>query len=61
MNATTVGLIECGRFYPYRTQLEKLALALGWPETDAERLLDTCPDGAAWRSESDLQNETRKC
>jgi len=39
MNATTVSLIESGRFEPYPAQLAKLAIALGWPVAEAHGLL----------------------
>ena len=39
MNATTVGLVEAGRFIPYPSQLAKLARALGLPEARAHQLL----------------------
>ena len=40
MNATTVGLIESGRFRPYPVQLQKLGEALGWPLSRVEELLE---------------------
>jgi transcriptional regulator with XRE-family HTH domain len=39
MNATTISLIESGRFRPYRAQLVKLARALGLDEESANSLL----------------------
>ena len=39
MNATTVSLIESGRFYPYLSQLKKLARALGVPDSEAYTLV----------------------
>ena len=46
MNATTISLIESGRFRPYPAQVGKLARALGLPPEKAgqlagEPLLDT--------------------
>ena len=43
-SATTVSLIEAGRFQPYPIQLAKLARALGVPEAEASILLHE--DGA---------------
>ncbi len=43
MNATTVGQIEAGRWVPYDGQLEKLARALGFPESEAHLLLEDTP------------------
>ena len=43
MNATTVGQIETGRWVPYDSQLQKLARALGFPESEAHRLLEDTP------------------
>lgn len=40
MNATTVGQIESGRWSPYDSQLQKLARALGVPDSDAHHLLE---------------------
>jgi transcriptional regulator with XRE-family HTH domain len=39
INATTVSLIENGRFHPYPEQLSKLALALDWPTSEAAELV----------------------
>jgi transcriptional regulator with XRE-family HTH domain len=39
MNATTISLIESGRFDPYPKQLVKLARALGVPQAEAHLLL----------------------
>ena len=44
MNATTVGLVEAGRFIPYPSQLAKLARALGIPEAQAGALLEPAPN-----------------
>ena len=43
LNASTVGLIESGRLQPYLRQLYKLANALGFPESEAHRLLEDTP------------------
>ncbi len=43
MNATTVGQIETGRWLPYDSQLQKLARALGVPESKAHLLLEDTP------------------
>ena len=40
LNATTVSMIESGRWKPYPVQVRKLADALDWPPSDADRLLD---------------------
>ncbi len=40
MNATTVGQIETGRWLPYDSQLQKLARALDFPDSDAHHLLE---------------------
>jgi len=40
LHPSQVGLIEAGRFLPYPRQLAKIAAALGWPEDEAERLLE---------------------
>ena len=40
MNAATVGQIESGRWRPYRSQLAKLAEALGVPPGQADRLVE---------------------
>ena len=43
MNATTISLIESGRFQPYPAQLVKLARALGLPDEETSGLLAKCP------------------
>ena len=43
LNATTVGLIESGRFRPYPGQLRKLAKALGLPLAEAGSLVEEQP------------------
>ena len=40
LNATTVSLIESGRFIPYDKQLAKLGRALGVPEDEVPTLLE---------------------
>jgi transcriptional regulator with XRE-family HTH domain len=40
VNATSISLIECRRFLPGPTQLEKLRKALGLRPAAAERLLE---------------------
>jgi transcriptional regulator with XRE-family HTH domain len=40
MSASTIGLIESGRFSPYPAQLVKIASALGLPEEQANTLLE---------------------
>jgi len=40
MAPADVSRIESGRFRPYRGQLRRLARALGWPVTDAQKLLE---------------------
>lgn len=40
MSASTIGLIEAGRFIPYEGQLAKIATALGLPENEAYTLLE---------------------
>jgi transcriptional regulator with XRE-family HTH domain len=39
LNPNTISLIETGRLRPYPSQLRKICTALGWPESEAERLL----------------------
>lgn len=38
LNATTIGLIESGRLKAYQSQINKLAIALGLTEDEAQRL-----------------------
>ena len=47
LNATTVCLIESGRFHPYPVQLQKLARALGFRVEEARNLVEDDLDEAA--------------
>ena len=39
LNASTVTLIESGRFLPYRVQIEKIGRAFEWDKAQVERLV----------------------
>lgn len=44
VNQVTVGAIINGRMKPYPVQLEKMALALGWPVVDSHALMNEVGD-----------------
>lgn len=40
LNGSVYGWIDSGRFTPYDVQLERIAVALGWPKDRARELLE---------------------
>jgi len=60
LNQNTICLIENRRFRPYPSQLRKLAWALGIPEKDAGKLLESVPRNPSADPKSEARGSAKE-